>query len=237
MKNVVIIGAGPAGLTAAYYLLKYKVFHPIIVEASGQIGGISRTDLYKGNRIDIGGHRFFSKDEEISIVNKLLKTADSNPYHLAVLLEIFTGLSVNEISALKKNSLVKLQSSKGYYLSVHETYKKENGKDLLTVHRKREKHRKIPVISLVSRFFENLDNSDSEYLLTHPDTNEPLRPWKIYDTIKDLFREEINIEKDLIYLPIRDGNWKKTDLNKYYGDFLRTNFRFRLLNECMMEVM
>ena len=65
MKNVVIIGAGPAGLTAAYYLLKYKGIHPIIVEASGQIGGISRTDLYKGNRIDIGGHRFFSKDEEI----------------------------------------------------------------------------------------------------------------------------------------------------------------------------
>ncbi|MGN0488438.1 MAG: hypothetical protein ACI4HO_04165 [Ruminococcus sp.] len=179
----------------------------------------------------------FSKGEEISIVNKLLKTADSNPYYLAVLLEIFTGLSVNEIAALKKNSLVKLPYSKGYYLSVHETYKKENGKDLLTVHRKREKHRKIPVISLVSRFFENLDNSDSEYLLTHPDTNEPLRPWKISETIRDLFSEEINIEEDLIYLPKRDGNWRVTDLNKYYGDFLRTNFRFRLLNECMMEVM
>ena len=65
MKNVVIIGAGPAGLTAAYYLLKDKGFHPIVVEASGQIGGISRTDVYKRNRIDIGGHRFFSKDEEI----------------------------------------------------------------------------------------------------------------------------------------------------------------------------
>lgn len=66
MKNVIIIGAGPAGLTAAYYLLKQEGFHPIIVEASGQIGGISRTDCYKGNRIDIGGHRFFSKDEEIT---------------------------------------------------------------------------------------------------------------------------------------------------------------------------
>lgn len=66
MKNVVIIGAGPAGLTAAYRLLKNSEdFHPIIVEESEFIGGISRTDRYKGNRIDIGGHRFFSKDNQI----------------------------------------------------------------------------------------------------------------------------------------------------------------------------
>lgn len=66
MKNVVIIGAGPAGLTAAYTLLKEsKEFHPIIVEESEFIGGISRTAKYGGNRIDIGGHRFFSKDAEV----------------------------------------------------------------------------------------------------------------------------------------------------------------------------
>lgn len=65
MENIVIIGAGPAGLTAAYYLLKQEGFRPVIIESSGQIGGISRTDYYNGNRIDIGGHRFFSKDEEI----------------------------------------------------------------------------------------------------------------------------------------------------------------------------
>ncbi len=66
MKNVVIIGAGPAGLTAAYTLLKEsKEFHPIILEASEFIGGISRTARYNGNRIDIGGHRFFSKDKDI----------------------------------------------------------------------------------------------------------------------------------------------------------------------------
>lgn len=66
MKNVVIIGAGPAGLTAAYTLLREsKDFHPVIIEASGFIGGISRTAKYKGNRIDIGGHRFFSKDKDI----------------------------------------------------------------------------------------------------------------------------------------------------------------------------
>lgn len=66
MKNVIIIGAGPAGLTAAYTLLKESgEFHPIILEASGAIGGISRTDRYKGNRIDVGGHRFFSKDGSV----------------------------------------------------------------------------------------------------------------------------------------------------------------------------
>ncbi|MDE7304133.1 MAG: NAD(P)/FAD-dependent oxidoreductase [Oscillospiraceae bacterium] len=66
MKNVVIIGAGPAGLTAAYTLMKEsKDFHPIIIEASEYIGGISRTAEYKGNRIDIGGHRFFSKDKDV----------------------------------------------------------------------------------------------------------------------------------------------------------------------------
>ena len=66
MKNVVIIGAGPAGLTAAYTLLKESgEYHPIILEASEFIGGISRTARYKGNRIDIGGHRFFSKDKDI----------------------------------------------------------------------------------------------------------------------------------------------------------------------------
>lgn len=66
MKNVVIIGAGPAGLTAAYTLLKNSGdFSVTIIEGSDKIGGISRTEKYKGNHIDIGGHRFFSKSGEI----------------------------------------------------------------------------------------------------------------------------------------------------------------------------
>ncbi len=64
-KTVIIIGAGPAGLTAAYELLKQKDIHPIILEESDFIGGISRTATYKGNRMDIGGHRFFSKDDRV----------------------------------------------------------------------------------------------------------------------------------------------------------------------------
>lgn len=66
MKKVVIIGAGPAGLTAAYELLKKSnEYEVIILEASDFIGGISRTVKYNGNRMDIGGHRFFSKNEKI----------------------------------------------------------------------------------------------------------------------------------------------------------------------------
>lgn len=64
-KIAIIIGAGPAGLTAAYELLDKTDIKPIILEKSGEIGGISKTVNYKGNRIDIGGHRFFSKSDRI----------------------------------------------------------------------------------------------------------------------------------------------------------------------------
>ena len=65
-KKVVIIGAGPAGLTAGYELLtKSKDYKVVLLEESNSIGGISRTVNYKGNRMDIGGHRFFSKDPEV----------------------------------------------------------------------------------------------------------------------------------------------------------------------------
>ncbi len=57
---VVIIGAGPAGLTAAYELVKLGI-KPIVLEQASQVGGISRTETYKGYHIDIGGHRFFTK--------------------------------------------------------------------------------------------------------------------------------------------------------------------------------
>ncbi|HNS26463.1 MAG TPA: NAD(P)-binding protein, partial [Methanobacteriaceae archaeon] len=61
----VIIGAGPAGLTAAYQLLDKTTIKPVIFEATGDIGGISKTVEFNGNRMDIGGHRFFSKSEQI----------------------------------------------------------------------------------------------------------------------------------------------------------------------------
>ena len=64
-KRAIIIGAGPAGLTAAYELLARTGVKPIILEKSDCVGGISRTVNYKGNRIDIGGHRFFSKSNRV----------------------------------------------------------------------------------------------------------------------------------------------------------------------------
>src|SRR5271155_5314970 len=64
-QRAIIIGAGPAGLTAALELLRRTDIQPIILEASGDIGGISRTIQYKGNRMDIGGHRFFSKSDRV----------------------------------------------------------------------------------------------------------------------------------------------------------------------------
>lgn len=66
MKKIVIIGAGPAGITAGYELVKNSQnYEVLILEESNALGGISKTVQYKGNRMDIGGHRFFSKDDEV----------------------------------------------------------------------------------------------------------------------------------------------------------------------------
>jgi protoporphyrinogen oxidase len=62
-KTAVIAGAGPAGLTAALELLRRSNVTPIVIEAESQVGGISKTINYRGNRMDLGGHRFFSKSD------------------------------------------------------------------------------------------------------------------------------------------------------------------------------
>src|SRR5450755_3770473 len=62
-KIAVIAGAGPAGLTAALELLRRSDITPVIFEADSQVGGISKTINYRGNRMDLGGHRFFSKSD------------------------------------------------------------------------------------------------------------------------------------------------------------------------------
>jgi protoporphyrinogen oxidase len=64
-RTAIIIGAGPAGLTAAIELQRHSQIKPVLIEASHEIGGISRTVRYKGNRMDIGGHRFFSKSDRV----------------------------------------------------------------------------------------------------------------------------------------------------------------------------
>ncbi len=64
-RSAIVIGAGPAGLTAAVELLRRTDVRPIVLEASQDVGGLSCTVEYKGNRIDIGGHRFFSKSDRV----------------------------------------------------------------------------------------------------------------------------------------------------------------------------
>jgi protoporphyrinogen oxidase len=89
MKKVVIIGAGPAGLTAGYELLKKEdneleasqkeEYEVVILEEDKQVGGISKTVHYNGNRMDIGGHRFFSKDESVMNFWKDLMPIQGSP--------------------------------------------------------------------------------------------------------------------------------------------------------------
>ena len=85
-KTAIIIGAGPAGLTAAYELLKETDIKPVILEESEFIGGISRTAEYKGNRMDLGGHRFFSKSREVNdLWNELIPLQGKPSYDDKVL--------------------------------------------------------------------------------------------------------------------------------------------------------
>ncbi len=92
MQKVLIIGAGPAGLTAAYELMDKSKNHEVIVfEESDCFGGISRTVNYKGNRMDMGGHRFFSKVPEVNDWwQKMLPTQGAMPYDDVVLGRIST---------------------------------------------------------------------------------------------------------------------------------------------------
>jgi protoporphyrinogen oxidase len=64
-KKAIIIGGGPGGLTAAYEFLQHSDILPIVIEQGNNLGGISQTIDYKGNKIDIGGHRFFSKSDRV----------------------------------------------------------------------------------------------------------------------------------------------------------------------------
>jgi protoporphyrinogen oxidase len=96
-KKCIIIGAGPAGLTAAYELLKSPSahVHPVIYEASEEIGGISKTVEYKGNRIDIGGHRFFTKNEDVMALWHEVMPAQGAPSKDDILLKRDVPLSPN----------------------------------------------------------------------------------------------------------------------------------------------
>src|SRR5688500_13700597 len=77
----IIAGAGPAGLTAAFELLQRSGVKPIVFEADTQVGGISKTINYRGNRMDLGGHRFFSKSDWVmKWWESVLPVASDHPF-------------------------------------------------------------------------------------------------------------------------------------------------------------
>lgn len=117
-KTAVIIGAGPAGLTAAYYLLKETDIEPLIVEESGEIGGISRTVEYHGNRMDLGGHRFFSKNDEVMKLWTTLMPVQGSPSRDDLLLDRPSSLNEGgpDPESSDEVTLVRTRVSRIYYL-------------------------------------------------------------------------------------------------------------------------
>ena len=121
-KNIIIIGAGPAGLAAAYYILKNTDLKPIILEATEYIGGISRTHKYNGNRMDLGGHRFFTKNEEVMNFWKELFPIQEMPSKDDIILnrlEKFSDSGINPENIdevfLKRNRLSRIYFLKKFF--------------------------------------------------------------------------------------------------------------------------
>ena len=121
-KTVLIIGAGPAGLTAAYELIKNSDFIPVIIEKLDLPGGLCRTVNYKGNRIDIGGHRFFSKSDKVlkwwltilpleNRANEEIKITYQNKS------TTFNNSNANTLSSPNDVMLVRERNSRIYFLN------------------------------------------------------------------------------------------------------------------------
>ncbi len=117
-KTAIIIGAGPAGLTAAYELLKTTDITPLILEESEFIGGISRTASHNGNRMDIGGHRFFSKNEQVNKIWQELMPLQGKPSYDDIKTETQKPLSDNgpDPENTEKVLLLRNRVSRIFYL-------------------------------------------------------------------------------------------------------------------------
>ena len=118
-KKVIIIGAGPAGLTAAYELLKKSKNYDItILEGTEDVGGISKTVKYKGYRMDIGGHRFFSKsDEVVNFWKEIMMIQGDIPYdYKETGRYVFTSDNGPSPDKNDKVMLVRNRISRIYYL-------------------------------------------------------------------------------------------------------------------------
>ncbi len=118
VKNAVIIGAGPAGLTAAYCLLRDTNIKPVILEAEDFVGGISRTVNHNGNRMDIGGHRFFTKSREVNELWQELMPMQGKPSKDDILLGNEKALAENgpDPETEDRVMLLRRRISRIYYL-------------------------------------------------------------------------------------------------------------------------
>lgn len=119
--SVVIAGGGPAGLTAAHELTSRADMEVTVCEASDTLGGISRTVEYKGNRMDIGGHRFFTKSERVQrkwdeLMQMMRRPRVSRIYYLRRFFDYPVSLSLSTVRALGAARM--LSVSAGYLLSV-----------------------------------------------------------------------------------------------------------------------
>ncbi|MBE6556243.1 MAG: NAD(P)/FAD-dependent oxidoreductase [Ruminococcaceae bacterium] len=117
-KTALIIGAGPAGLTAAYELLIHTDIRPTVIEEDSVLGGISRTVEHNGNRIDIGGHRFFTKNEEVKALWQELMPRQGKPARDDLLLSAEKPLAENGPDPEQEDRvmLVRRRVSRIYYL-------------------------------------------------------------------------------------------------------------------------
>jgi protoporphyrinogen oxidase len=119
-QKVIIIGAGPAGLTAAYSLLSQsKEYDVTIIEETNDIGGISKTVKYKNNKMDIGGHRFFSKNDEVNkFWNNIMPIQGQKSYDDKILERNIT-LKEGGPDPEKENNvmLIRKRVSRIYYLN------------------------------------------------------------------------------------------------------------------------
>jgi protoporphyrinogen oxidase len=118
-ETAVIIGAGPAGLTAAYELLTRSNVTPIVLEKSEYMGGLSRTVEYKGNRIDIGGHRFFSKSDRVMnwwLEHMPVEGAQQQPHLITYHRESRVVSGTRSTSDGQASMLVRQRKSRIYFL-------------------------------------------------------------------------------------------------------------------------
>ena len=125
-KKAIIIGAGPAGLTAAYELLTRTDIEPVILEENDFVGGISATLDYKHNKIDMGGHRFFSKSERVmdwwlSILPLQGKPAEDDIL-LAREVELSSAADAPDPEKTDKVMLKRHRLSRIYYLKTFFSY-------------------------------------------------------------------------------------------------------------------